>query len=358
METTKCTSNPQSQNLVCNLEGCDEKEFAIAPHAQDVGEPILEASMHRFCLFPLKYPDAFEFYLKHQACFWTVSEVDLKQDRGDFEALERQEQRFIMKVLAFFANADGIVNENLASRFSREVTMPEARQFYGFQIGMETIHSHMYGIMIDTLVRDEAERDELFHAITEVPSVRAKADWALRWLSSSRRFAERLVAFACVEGIFFSASFCAIYYLKKRGVMPGLTFSNELIARDEALHRDFATHLFGYLRQKPSEETVHDIVRSAVECETQFVRDALEVDLIGMNAVLMEQYVRVVADNLVQTLGYGKIFGDANPFEFMDLISLTGKTNFFEKRVGEYQKAGVMQSNAARERVFGDDVDF
>tara|TARA_B110000046_G_scaffold139069_1_gene145420 strand:- start:736 stop:1716 length:981 start_codon:yes stop_codon:yes gene_type:complete len=307
-------------------------------------EPILAKSAHRFCLFPIQYPTVFDFYLKHQACFWTVAEVDLKQDKADYDKLTSGEQGFIMKVLAFFANADGIVNENLAERFSSEVTMPEARQFYGFQIGMETIHSHMYGVMIDTLVKDAARRNELFHAITEVPSVAGKAEWALKWLGSDRPFAERLIAFACVEGIFFSASFCAIYYMKKRGIMPGLTFSNELIARDEALHRDFATHLFSFLQNKPDTATVHDIVRSAMECEVFFVRDALHVDLIGMNADLMEKYVQVVADNLIETLGYPKIYNQTNPFEFMDLIALSGKTNFFEKRVGDYQKAGVMHS--------------
>lgn len=330
--------------------------FVLDP--RDAVEPILSASVHRFCLFPIKYPTVFNFYLQHVASFWTVPEVDLKQDKTDFDKLTPGEQDFVMKVLAFFANADGIVNENLAERFSAEVTMPEARQFYGFQIGMETVHSHMYGVMIDTLVKDEDRRDELFRAITEVPSVARKAEWALKWLASSRRFAERLVAFACVEGIFFSASFCAIYYLKKRGIMPGLTFSNELIARDEALHRDFATHLFGFLNDKPDTATIHEIVRSAVDCETFFVRDALEVDLIGMNAELMEKYVQVVADNLVVTLGYPKIYEQTNPFEFMDLIALSGKTNFFEKRVGDYQKAGVMQSSGGASKTLHLDDDF
>lgn len=324
---------------------------------KDADEPILTVTNERFCLFPIQYPTVFDYYLKHQACFWTVSEVDLKQDKNDYDKLTKGEQGFIMKVLAFFANADGIVNENLAERFSAEVTMPEARQFYGFQIGMETIHSHMYGVMIDTLVKDADQRNELFRAITNVPSVSRKAEWALDWLKSSRPFAERLIAFACVEGIFFSASFCAIYYMKKRGIMPGLTFSNELIARDEALHRDFATHLFGFLKSKPDQEVVHELVRSAVECERFFVNDALEVDLIGMNAELMGQYVEVVADNLVETLGYAKIFNQTNPFEFMDLIALTGKTNFFEKRVGDYQKAGVMHNanGATKELVFEED---
>lgn len=323
-----------------------------------MSEPILEVSAKRFCLFPLKYPTVFDFYLRHQACFWTVAEVDLKQDKDDYDKLTEGEQNFIMKVLSFFANADGIVNENLAERFSTEVTMPEARSFYGFQIAMETIHSHMYGVMIDTLVKDEAQRRELFNAITEVPSVARKSEWALKWLSSSRPFAERLIAFACVEGIFFSASFCAIYYMKKRGIMPGLTFSNELIARDEALHRDFAIHLFSFLQNKPDEAIVHEIVASAMECEMFFVRDALHIDLIGMNADLMERYVQVVADNLVETLGYAKVYNQTNPFEFMDLIALTGKTNFFEKRVGDYQKAGVMQSangGTSKKLVFDED---
>lgn len=315
-------------------------------HPEDVAEPILQQTLHRFCLLPLKYPTLFDFYMKHIATFWTVAEVDLKSDRSDYEKLTVGERKFIATVLAFFANADGIVNENLAERFINEVTVPEARQFYGFQIGMETVHSHMYGVMIETLITDQTERDTLFQAITNVPSVKHKADWALRWLNDSCRFAERLVAFACVEGIFFSASFCAIYYMKKRGIMPGLTFSNELIARDEALHRDFACHLYQFLVHRLETTRVHEIVRGAVDCEIAFVNDALSVDIIGMNASLMIEYVKVVADHMLQTLGYPKLYEAKNPFDFMDLIALNGKTNFFERRVSEYQKAGVMNSTS------------
>lgn len=322
-------------------------------------EAVCVDSMHRFCLFPIQYPDLFDFYIKHVAAFWTVSEVDLKSDKSDYDRMTTPEREFIAKVLAFFANADGIVNENLASRFMCEVTIPEARQFYAFQIGMESIHSHMYGVMIETLVTEEAARQTLFQAITEVPSVSKKAEWALKWLNDDCSFAERLVAFACVEGIFFSASFCAIYYLKKRGIMPGLTFSNELIARDEALHRDFACQLYQHLDEKLDQCRVDEIVSSAVSCELEFVADALSVDIIGMNAGLMSDYVKVVADHMLETLGYPKYYNKTNPFEWMDLIGMRGKTNFFERRVGDYQKAGVMQTGTVdmgtRALVFQDD---
>lgn len=313
--------------------------------AHEATEPLLMASSDRFVLFPLKYPETFDLYLQQVASFWTVGEVDLAQDRADFEKLTESEQEFICMVLAFFAASDGIVNENLAARFSTEVQIPEVRQFYEFQIGIETIHKHMYSLMIDKLVTDEAKRHSLFKAIDKVPAVKIKADWALRWLKDDSSFAERLVAFACVEGIFFSASFCAIYYLKKRGVMPGLTFSNELISRDEGMHADFACHVYTKFIQYPLDEAkIHAIVESAVESELAFVKDALQVDLIGMNERLMIQYVRFVADRLILSLGYKKIYNVENPFDWMDLISLSGKTNFFEKRVGEYQKAGVMDS--------------
>lgn len=310
-------------------------------------ESMCKESLHRFCLFPIKYASLFEFYVKHVAAFWTVSEVDLKSDKADYDSLTESERDFIAKVLAFFANADGIVNENLAQRFMVDVTIPEARQFYAFQIGMESVHSHMYGVMIETLITDPTARDKLFQAITDIPSVAKKAEWALKWLGDDASFAERLIAFACVEGIFFSASFCAIYYLKKRGIMPGLTFSNELIARDEALHRDFACHLYQFLDEKLDEGRVHEIVDAAVRCELEFVDDALRVDIIGMNAGLMSQYVKVVADHMLVTLGYSKYYNETNPFEWMDMIVMQGKTNFFERRVGDYQKAGVMQTGEA-----------
>lgn len=319
-----------------------------ATMCQDSCEPILKPSEDRFLLFPLKHHDTFDYYLRQVASFWTVNEVDLAQDRVDFNTkLSEEEREFIGMVLAFFAASDGIVNENLAARFSNEVQIPEVRQFYEFQIGIETIHKHMYGLMIETLVSDESKRAKLFGAIHEVPCVKAKAEWAMQWLKTDASFAERLVAFACVEGIFFSASFCAIYYFKKRSksTMPGLTFSNELISRDEGLHADFACHVYTrHIRDKLSQLKVHEIVRSAVECETLFVNGALRIDLIGMNKGLMIQYVQFVADRLVVSLGYDKMFHAANPFDWMELISLSGKTNFFEKRVAEYQKAGVMES--------------
>ena len=327
-------------------------------------EPILTETMGRFCIFPLKYPETFELYLKQVASFWTVSEVDLAQDRIDYDKLSANERAFIGMVLAFFAASDGIVNENLASNFASEVQVPEIRQFYGFQIGMETIHAHMYGLMIETFEQDEATRLRLFRAIEDIPSIKSKGEWALKWIGNDVNrapFAHRLVAFACVEGIFFSASFCAIYFFKKRGKMPGLTFSNELIARDEGMHRDFACHVYTqFLVNKLDQDVVHDIIRSAVECERMFVQDALRLDLIGMNATLMQQYVEFVADHLALSLGYAPIYGTSNPFDWMDLISLTGKTNFFEKRVGEYQKAGVMASSTVglEARKFALDADF
>ena len=306
-------------------------------------ETILVPSDQRFCLFPLKYPVTFEFYVRQVASFWTVGEVDLAADKLDFEELTQDEREFIMRVLAFFASADGIVNENLAQNFLAEVQIPEARAFYGFQIGMEVIHTHMYSLMIETFEKDAHRREFYFKGIDTIPSIRSKADWALRWITNSRRFAERLIAFACVEGIFFSVSYCAIFYLKKRGKMPGLSFSNELIARDEGLHRDFACHVYrDLLEHKLETATVHEIVGSAVESEKLFVVDALRVSLIGMNSDLMSQYVEFVADHLLNSLGHAPMYNTSNPFDWMDMISLSGKTNFFEKRVGEYQKANVM----------------
>lgn len=321
-------------------------------------EPILEPSLQRFCLFPIQYPATFELYLKQVASFWTVNEVDLATDKVDFGKLTQNQRQFVLHVLAFFASSDGIVNENLVANFADEVQVPEIRQFYGFQIGMETIHAHMYGLMIDTYVQDVDERKALFGAIESVPSVKAKANWAMSWFDREKRsFAERLIAFACVEGIFFSASFCAIFFFKKLGLMPGLTFSNELISRDEGLHRDFACHVYGLLHHPLAQERIHEIVRSAVECEKMYVRDALRGDLIGMNATLMQQYVEFVADHLVTTLGYDPVFAVSNPFDWMQLISVKGKSNFFEKRESEYQIANVMQ-NSTNAKVFEMDGDF
>jgi ribonucleoside-diphosphate reductase beta chain len=307
-------------------------------------EPILKENKDRFVLFPIQHNEIWDMYKKAEASFWTAEEVDLSHDQKDWEVLNENERHFIKHVLAFFAASDGIVNENLAVNFMREVQLPEARCFYGFQIMMENIHSETYSLLIDTYIKDNADKQKLFHAIETVPCVKKKAEWALRWVRQGS-FAERLVAFAAVEGIFFSGSFCSIFWLKKRGIMPGLSFSNELISRDEGLHCDFACLLYGFLGSKLNAERVQEIIGNAVEIEKEFVVDALPVDLIGMNSKLMCQYIEFVADRLLVALGYRKLYGASNPFDFMELISLQGKTNFFEKRVGEYQKAGVMNGH-------------
>lgn len=324
-------------------------------------ETLLTPNPHRFCMFPIKFPSVWEMYKKAESSFWTAEEVDLSDDTAQWEALTDDERHFIKHVLAFFASSDGIVNENLAARFIREVQVPEARAFYGFQIAIENIHSEMYSLLLDMYIRDPAEKDNLFKAIETVPCVKRKAEWAMQWIGSSESFAERLVAFAVVEGIFFSGSFCAIFWLKKRGKMPGLAFSNELISRDEGLHCDFACMLYGMLENKLSPETLLRIVANAVEIEKDFVSSALPVALIGMNAVLMSQYIEFVADRLLVSLGQEKHYNATNPFDWMETISLQGKTNFFERRVGDYQKSGVMNSlTAAVEgaRVFKIDEDF
>ncbi len=305
-------------------------------------EPLLESNPERFVLFPIKYPKVWEMYKKHEASFWTAEEIDLSQDQKDWEGMSKDEQHFIKFVLAFFAASDGIVLENLVSRFMNDIQIPEARCFYGFQVAMENIHSETYSLLIDTYIKDKKEKTKLFRAIETVPCVTKKAKWALKWINSSGDFAERLVAFSAVEGIFFSGSFCAIFWLKKRGKMPGLTFSNELISRDEGLHCDFACLLYSMLQNKLSDETIHKIIGNAVEIEKEFICDALPCSLIGMNAKLMSQYIEFCADRLCVALGHPKIFNATNPFEWMEMISLQGKTNFFEKRVGEYQKSGVM----------------
>ena len=299
----------------------------------------------RFSLFPIEHPDLWNMYKQHVASFWTADEIDLSADVSDWQnRLNQSERHFISMVLAFFAGADGIVVENLAARFCQEITIPEARCFYGFQMAMESIHQETYCLLIDTYITNPKDREVLFSAHTSVPSVERKAKWAQKYIGSSASFAERLVAFAAVEGIFFSGSFCAIFWLKKRGLMPGLTFSNELISRDEGLHCSFACQLYSKLRRQLSEQTIHDLIGEAVEVEKAFVCDALPVSLIGMNAPLMSQYIEFVADRLLLDLGYRPLFGSKNPFDWMDMISLEGKTNFFEKRVGEYQKSGVMAS--------------
>ncbi len=318
-------------------------------------EILLKENKERFVLLPIKYPRIWEQYKIHEASFWTAEEIDLSSDVKDWENLNKGEQHFISHILAFFAASDGIVNENLAVNFMSEVQLPEARCFYGFQIMMENIHSETYALLIDTYIKDLQEKNKLFHAIDTVPAVKKKADWALRWINNGS-FAERLVAFAAVEGIFFSGSFCSIFWLKKRGLMPGLTFSNELISRDEGLHCEFACLLYSMLQNKLPEEQVRNIITEAVTIEKEFITEALPVDLIGMNAKLMQQYIEFVADRWLNELGNAKVYNATNPFDFMEMISLQGKTNFFEKRVGDYQKAGVMSNNQSQ--VFSTDDDF
>jgi ribonucleotide reductase beta subunit family protein with ferritin-like domain len=300
-------------------------------------------------------------YKKHEASFWTAEEIDLAQDLKDWDSLADGERHFIKHILAFFAASDGIVNENLAGNFSTEIQIPEARAFYGFQMAMENIHSETYSLLIEQYIRDPEEKEQVFDAINTMPAVREKAEWAVQWMNETSSFAERIMAFACVEGILFSGSFCAIYWLKKRGLMPGLTFSNELISRDEGLHAEFACLIYSMLQNKLPEDVVHNIVRGAVDAERKFICEALPCDLIGMNSGMMTTYIEFVADRLLSSLGHSKLFGANNPFDWMELISLQGKTNFFEKRVGEYQKAGVMASvtgGSEDQKGFAIDVDF
>jgi ribonucleoside-diphosphate reductase beta chain len=320
-------------------------------------EPILEANENRFVLFPIQHDDIWSFYKRAEASFWTAEEIDLSPDLIDWEnKLNDNERHFVKHVLAFFAASDGIVNENLAENFLSEVQYTEAKFFYGFQVAMENVHSETYSLLIDTYIKDTADKNYLFNAIDTMDCVRKKADWALRWIEQGS-FAERLVAFAAVEGIFFSGSFCSIFWLKKRGLMPGLSFSNELISRDEGLHCDFACLLYNnHVVNKLSKEQVKQIILDAVEIEKEFILDALPVKLIGMNSDLMSQYIEFVADRLLQELGNEKIYNASNPFDFMDMISIQGKTNFFEKRVGEYQKAGVLDGKNTQD--FTIDEDF
>ncbi|MCU0428817.1 MAG: ribonucleoside-diphosphate reductase small subunit [Cytophagaceae bacterium] len=319
-------------------------------------EPILKENKNRFVLFPIQHNDIWQMYKQEEASFWTAEEIDLTQDLTDWTKLNDGERHFISHVLAFFAASDGIVNENLAQSFLEKVQYAEAKCFYGFQIMMENIHSETYSLLIDTYIKNPQEKDKLFNAIDTVPCVAKKADWALRWIDNGS-FVERLLAFACVEGIFFSGSFCSIFWLKKRGLMPGLSFSNELISRDEGLHRDFACMIYTkYIVNKLPEENVYEMVKDAVAIEQEFVTDALPVDLIGMNAKLMSQYIEFVADHLLVSLGLKKLYNVTNPFDFMEMISLQGKTNFFEKRVAEYQKAGVMGNR--EQHKFSMDEDF
>lgn len=321
-------------------------------------EPILQENKNRFVIFPIKHHDIWEWYKKMEASFWTAEEIDLHQDLTDWNnKLSDDERYFIKHILAFFAASDGIVNENLAENFVNEVQYAEAKFFYGFQIMMENIHSETYSLLIDTYVKDEAEKAELFNALEVFPAIGKKAAWALKWIESDS-FAERLIAFAAVEGIFFSGAFCSIYWLKKRGLMPGLTFSNELISRDEGVHCDFAVHLHNHhLINKVPKERIKEIIVDALNIEREFVTESLPVSLIGMNAGLMTQYLEFVADRLLVELECERVYGSANPFDFMDMISLQGKTNFFEKRVAEYQKSGVMNTDSDAQKI-SFDADF
>jgi ribonucleoside-diphosphate reductase beta chain len=315
-------------------------------------EPILQENKNRFVIFPIQHHDIWEWYKKMEASFWTAEEIDLSQDLNDWNnKLSDDERYFVKHILAFFAASDGIVNENLAENFVNEVQYSEAKFFYGFQIMMENIHSETYSLLIDTYVKDENEKSDLFNALEVFPAIKKKADWALQWIDSDS-FAERLIAFAAVEGIFFSGAFCSIYWLKKRGLMPGLTFSNELISRDEGVHCDFAVHLHNHhLINKVPKDRIRTIIVDALNIEREFITESLPVSLIGMNAVLMTQYLEFVADRLLVELGCDREYNTSNPFDFMDMISLQGKTNFFEKKVAEYQKAGVMNTDSEAQKI-------
>jgi len=319
-------------------------------------EPLLQENPNRFVLFPIQNDDIWRMYKQAEASFWTAEEIDLSPDLKDWETLNDGEKHFVSHVLAFFAASDGIVNENLAVNFMKEVQLPEAKCFYGFQIMMENIHSETYSLLIDTYIKDNKEKDRLFNALETVPCVKTKGEWALKWIASEN-FLERLIAFAAIEGIFFSGSFCSIFWLKKRGLMPGLSFSNELISRDEGLHCDFACLLYTkYIKNKLPKERVIQIITEAVTIEKEFVVDSLPVDLIGMNSKLMTEYIEFVADRLLLALDCDKVYNATNPFDFMEMISLQGKTNFFEKRVAEYQKSGVMSEKDSNK--FSLDEDF
>ena len=319
-------------------------------------EMLLTENENRYVMFPIVDEDIWKMYKKQMDCFWRAEEIDLSKDIKHWATLNNDEQHFIKHILAFFAASDGIVLENLGQRFMNEVQIAEARAAYGFQIMMENIHSETYSLLIDTLVKEEREKTNLFEAIQNFPCIKKKADWAIKWINDKRSsFATRLVAFAAVEGIFFSGSFCSIYWLKKRGLMPGLTFSNELISRDEGMHTDFAVLLFSKLQKKPKKAKIVELIKEAVQIEQEFITEALPCKLIGMNAKLMKQYIEFVADRLIVQLGYPKIYNSSNPFDFMEMISLEGKTNFFEKRVGDYS----LSNNDKSEDCFGaDEVDF
>ncbi|XP_051501185.1 ribonucleoside-diphosphate reductase subunit M2-like isoform X3 [Myxocyprinus asiaticus] len=352
LNSTRVLASKTARKIFDDSEEPTEARKVVAEE-----EPLLKDNPHRFVIFPIQYHDIWQMYKKAEASFWTAEEVDLSKDLQHWDSLKDDERYFISHVLAFFAASDGIVNENLVERFTQEVQVTEARCFYGFQIAMENIHSEMYSLLIDTYIKDPKEREYLFNAIETMPCVKKKADWAISWIGDKNaQFGERVVAFAAVEGIFFSGSFAAIFWLKKRGLMPGLTFSNELISRDEGLHCDFACLMFKHLANKPSEKTVKKIITNAVEIEQEFLTVALPVKLIGMNGDMMKQYIEFVADRLLLELGFDKIYKVENPFDFMENISLEGKTNFFEKRVGEYQRMGVM--SGPTDNTFRLDADF
>jgi ribonucleoside-diphosphate reductase beta chain len=323
-------------------------------------EPILTENKSRFVLFPIKYHDIWDLYKKSVSCFWVTEEVTLSDDIGDWNnKLTADERHFISYILAFFSSSDGIVNENLAATFLKEVQIPESRSFYGCQIMIENIHSEMYSLLIDTYIKDEQEKLTLFNAIETIPAIQAKAEWALKWITKSKSFAERLVAFAIVEWVFFSGSFCSIFWLKKRGLMPGLTFSNELISRDEGLHVTHACLLYSKLVNKLPQDHVHQMMTEAIVLEKEFILSALPVRLLGMNSDSMSEYIEFITDKLLYDLGYDKLYNTKNPFDFMELISLQSKTNFFEKRVSEYAKSGVsMASKVGESDVFTMDADF
>ncbi len=309
-------------------------------------ELLLTESDRNYTIFPIQHDDIWTYYKKAMANFWTPEEVDLSKDYDDFVKLTDNERHFIEHILAFFAGSDGIVNENLVERFCSEVKLPEAQFFYGFQIAIENIHSETYSLLIDTYIKNPIKKAKLFNAITTIPSIKKKADWAIRWIGDESSFGERCIAFAAVEGIFFSGAFCSIFWLKKRGLMPGLCQSNELISRDEGMHTEFAVLMYKYLQNKPSEERILEIIREAVVIETEFITDSLSCKLIGMNCELMTQYIQYVADRLLQMLNIDKIYNATNPFDWMELISVQGKTNFFEKRVGEYSNVANPEANS------------
>ena len=320
-------------------------------------EPILQPNPNRFVIFPIANQKVWEMYKKAEGSFWTAEELDLSRDRKDWDGLNKDERHFISHVLAFFAASDGIVNENLAMNFMKQVQIPEARCFYGFQIAMENIHSEVYSLLIDTYIKDQTEKTHLLKAIETIPCVKKKAEWAIQWMESDEAdFASRLMAFAAVEGIFFSGAFCSIFWLKERGLMPGLTTSNEFISRDEGMHTEFACLLYSMLQTKLSKTKAHKMIREAVKCEKEFIIDALPCGLIGMNSKMMSQYLEFVADRLLLQLGYPKIWNTTNPFPFMERISLEGKDNFFEKRVSNYSKAGV--GRTTEQMTFATDAEF